>query len=121
MMFIGSWFVIITKNIIHYYYSYLIFTLGRRLSRRKKTSTDKEIYPRGVRKSDYYYNNTIYVKYGKSRGVRKDGVVYKTYGKPKHTLNHMLHYSRPCVCGSLTHMRTSHVNCMLNPRYLDAY
>ena len=74
--------------------------------------------PRGVRKFDFYYNNTIYVKHGEGWGVRKDGVVYKTHGNPKHTLNRMLHYSKPCVCGSLTHMRTTHVDCILNRRYL---
>ena len=119
MMFIGSCFVIITKNIIHIY---LLLTLGHRLSRRAKTSSiNNEIHPRGIRKSEYYYNNIIYIKYGKGRGVRKDGVVYKIYGKPKQKFNHMLHYSRPCVCGSLTHMRTTHVDCMLNRRYLDVF
>ena len=98
--------------------------LGCRSSTRKKrryintTTTQNRVYiPRGVRK-DKYCNNTIYVKYKKSRGVRIDGVVYKVFGKPKHTL-HCLHYSRPCICGSLKHARTTHIDCQLNPRYLD--
>jgi len=76
---------------------------------------------KGVRKSNKYNNKIIYLtnKAG-GRGVRNDHVIYsvpKQY--TKHTLHHMLHYSRPCVCGSLHHLRTTHVNCLLNPRYDD--
>ena len=94
----------------------------------KKNVTKKKDYivshnrtcgSRGVRKSNNH--KIIYLKnIAGGRGVRNDHVIYsvpKQY--TKHTLHHMLHYSRPCVCGSLHHLRTTHVNCLLNPRYDD--
>ena len=30
-----------------------------------------------------------------------------------------LHYSKPCLCGSLQHANTTHTRCLLNPTYLD--
>ena len=54
------------------------------------------------------------------RGVRNDNIIYSTpEQKTKHTLRNMLYYSKPCVCGSLLHIRRTHVDCLLNPRYDD--
>ena len=65
-------------------------------------------------KDTYYYGNIVYVKYKCGRGVRKDGVVYKVFGRMKR-----LHSGKPCICGSLEHARTTNIDCPLNPRYSD--
>ena len=74
---------------------------------------------KGVRKSNkskiIYLTNRV-----GGRGVRNDHVIYSVPEQDtKHTLHHMLHYTKPCVCGSLRHVRTTHVDCLLNPRYYD--
>ena len=74
---------------------------------------------KGVRKTNKYKVIYLTNKPG-GRGVRNDRVIYSLpEQETKHTLHHMLHYHKPCVCGSLRHVRTTHVSCLLNPRYDD--
>ena len=55
------------------------------------------------------------------RGVRNEHIIYSLPQQhTKYTLHYKLEYNRPCVCGSLTHVRTTHVDCLLNKRYEDA-
>ena len=54
----------------------------------------------------------------KGLGVRKDDSVFYTVSNRKKLS--LLRYSRPCMCGSLTHRTTRHLSCRLNPRYADA-
>ena len=107
-----------------------MLSLGSRrcTSRNKKKKEYETISPtissgrsKGVRKSNNK-SKIIYLtnKVG-GRGVRNDHVIYSVPEQDtKHTLHHMLHYTKPCVCGSLRHVRTTHVDCLLNPRYYDA-
>ena len=78
--------------------------------------------PKGVRSSQEDLNTVckkykiIYCSGKKPLGVRKHNtIVY--YQRRKKTVN-MLYCNRSCVCGSLTHSRTSHKNCPLNVRYI---
>ena len=106
-----------------------MLSLGsRRCTSRNKKKEYETISPtissgrsKGVRKSNNK-SKIIYLtnKVG-GRGVRNDHVIYSVPEQDtKHTLHHMLHYTKPCVCGSLRHVRTTHVDCLLNPRYYDA-
>ena len=67
--------------------------------------------------------NVIHVNNNRSWGVRKENVCYKTYEyiceRNINTTCIMLSYSKPCVCGSLTHSRTTHIDCVLNKKYSD--
>jgi hypothetical protein len=51
-----------------------------------------------------------------SKGVRNDNK--PIYHKPNQIMN-CLDYNRPCLCGSLTHQRINHSDCLLNPNYYD--
>ena len=77
---------------------------------------------------NYECNVTIpcYIKYtdrNKSVGVRKNNISHYILAKKKKSMfsDHMLHYSKPCLCGSLQHSSTKHLDCYLNPRYDDCY
>lgn len=48
-------------------------------------------------------------------GVRRDSVIHMILPEKRNELK----YSRPCVCGSLTHHSTRSLNCWLNKRYID--
>ena len=81
---------------------------------------------KGVRISKYSHTGKKIIclknKTGTGRGVRNDNVIYSLpQNTTKHTLHDRLEYSKPCVCGSLSHALTTHMNCLLNRRYEDAY
>ena len=76
----------------------------------------KFIWKKGVRNTNRNDREIIY--YTKRKigfGVRKDNVIHMRITSHKNELV----YSRPCVCGSLTHRTTKHSNCFLNVRYMD--
>ena len=52
----------------------------------------------------------------KNKGVRKENVIYM---HPESNKLNLLAYNKPCVCGSLTHFKFTHVDCLLNPQYDD--
>ena len=52
----------------------------------------------------------------KNKGVRKENVIYMHSESNKFNC---LEYAKPCVCGSLTHFKFTHVDCLLNPQYDD--
>ena len=79
--------------------------------------------PQGVRLENNDVN-VIYIRKGEKRsiGVRKDNVIYRTlieYQEDPFCRN-MLYRSRPCLCGSLYHSRTTHSECLLNDQYNDS-
>ena len=49
-------------------------------------------------------------------GVRRDDVIYMISPERRN----MLHFSRPCVCGSFTHISTRSSYCIFNTKYMDA-
>ena len=55
----------------------------------------------------------------KNKGVRKENVIYMPSESNKKYTSNMLEYNIPCVCGSLTHSRFTHVDCLLNIQYDD--
>ena len=64
--------------------------------------------------------NSVHVIYYKEKktgfGVRKDHLIhYHLQDRPT-----MLMYSKPCLCGSLTHRTTRDSKCLLNVKYADA-
>ena len=64
--------------------------------------------------------NSVHVRYYKEKktgfGVRKDHLIhYHRQDRPT-----MLMYSKPCLCGSLTHRTTRDSKCLLNVKYADA-
>lgn len=73
---------------------------------------------RGVRKNKHY--DYVYVKKNKGGwGVKKhENITYKIESHQKNTSS-FLYFSKPCVCGSLKHGRTTHVECVLNKKYSD--
>ena len=91
--------------------------------------------PMGVRDKEYgvvhcvhgkqIHHNVMYkgplhvLDYDKTnkKGVMKDHELVKD--KKKHENTFMLHYSRPCLCGSFLHRNTQSLDCLLNKRYLD--
>ena len=76
---------------------------------------------KGVRASKKQHRIIYLTSQMGGRGVRNDNVIYSIPEQTTtHTLQDMLHYSRPCICGSLLHSKRTHVNCLLNPRYDDA-
>ena len=97
---------------------------GKKRVRFKDTTRTKKGYgyirkPQGVRKDNIRYMNIKYIKYkNSSRGVRHDGTLYII----EHPVvkKRGLQYSKPCLCGSLSHCRTRHTDCPLNPKYDDA-
>ena len=76
-------------------------------------------YGKGVLKeNDNISVHVIYYKEGKKTGfgVRKDHLIhYHLQDRPT-----MLMYSKPCLCGSLTHRTTRDSKCLLNVKYADA-
>ena len=87
-----------------------------------RTTLIKYVRPKGVRRSSGGGNSsvTVYIKPGESKGVRKDHVVHKVYRDRQYS-GHMLHYNKPCLCGSLYHRTITHKDCFLNPQYMDYY
>lgn len=49
-------------------------------------------------------------------GVRRDGVEHMILPE---TTKRILTFSRPCLCGSLTHVSTRNYMCSLNKQYMD--
>jgi len=68
---------------------------------------------KGVKKITQEYHTII--NYKKSKGVRN--LYYRYYTIP----TFQLCYDRPCKCGSFQHRNRSTSDCLLNPRYEDAY
>ena len=55
-----------------------------------------------------------------NKGVmKKDTLVYEKNHDRNFRRDYILHYSRPCLCGSLLHRNTKSLDCLLNPQYLD--
>ena len=50
-----------------------------------------------------------------SVGVRRDDIIYMISPERRDKLV----YSRPCVCGSFTHVSTRSQYCIFNPKYMD--
>ena len=85
------------------------------MKKRSKTKSRGVRVDKNIDNIRYYYNKR---GNSKSRGVRKDGYVL-CYRESKQKTNIMLFYSKPCVCGSLRHATTRHIDCVLNGRYDD--
>lgn len=57
-------------------------------------------------------------KHNVCKGVRKNEIVL--YEPPKKRVDvNMLHFDRPCLCGSYLHRSTRSLYCLLNTQYLD--
>ena len=76
--------------------------------------------------NNYVCNVTIpcYVEYrnrNKALGVRKNNIDHYILEQKKKSVfsDHMLNYNKPCLCGSLQHATTRHLDCYLNRRYED--
>ena len=80
---------------------------------------------KGVKRINYTSDSDKIIVYVNNNnkgcwGVRRENVCYKTFTcENNFRPSCMLSYSKPCVCGSLTHVRTTHADCILNKRYPD--
>lgn len=73
---------------------------------------------KGVRKSYTGISVVYYVEKNESRGVRNnENIYYEILKKKKNDIS--VYGGRSCVCGSLKHLRTTHVDCVLNKQYDD--
>ena len=83
-------------------------------SRRRRNS-------KGVRK-DQCVVDIKYIYFREKKGgfgVRKgDNIIHMLLPDPS-VQNHLL-YSKPCLCGSLSHVSTRSLKCPLNKRFLDS-
>ena len=67
----------------------------------------------------------MYIKSRKKRfklfhlRIKKENVIYMPSESNKKYTSNMLEYNIPCVCGSLTHSKFTHVDCLLNTQYDD--
>ena len=95
----------------------IFFNLGCQFLPQIKRKYD----PKGVRLDHHDKKNNIRYIYStgaKCLGVRTEKMIY--YLVKKRINSYGLEYcNKPCVCGSLRHARTTHLDCMLNNRYDD--
>lgn len=97
-----------------------IFVTTEKHNKLKRRKNINKQVGKGVRRDE----NTLRIHYLTSekhsgRGVFDEDMIYKYINTNKNTYVNMLFVNRPCVCGSLNHTRTNHMNCLLNPRYND--
>ena len=85
----------------------------------------KKVYdPKGVKLEDPHNNiicNIYYINYSlkNNLGIRRnDNIIY--YEMRCNENVNVLNFNKPCLCGSFTHTKIYHHDCILNPRYEDA-
>ena len=76
---------------------------------------------KGVRKDSECVDvkHIYYTKKKTGFGVRLDNVIHIKLLPKKRSASNLLIYSRPCLCGSISHASTRSLDCPLNVRYLD--
>ena len=110
---------------------FLFFFLGYRPKLKinvvtpRGVSRDKEHVVHGVHgkqiEYDVVYDSPLRVidsdEYNKGV-MKKDELVYNKNDRSSERI-FMLHYCKPCLCGSLLHRNTESTDCLLNAQYLD--